>query len=115
MQPSVFKILTPEQWREFLAAQSFPGSPDDVRDGFIHLSAASQLRGTLKRHFLCQTELMLIEVDVAILGAGLRYEVSRGGERFPHFYGALPMPAVRRIWSIELRDGDWNLPAELGV
>ncbi len=114
MDASVFKILTPQQWRDFLAENSFAGSPDDMRDGFVHLSRASQVRGTLKRHFLYQTELVLVELDAVTLGAPLIYEVSRGGERFPHFHGALEMPAVRRIWSIELRDGQWNLPRDIG-
>jgi uncharacterized protein (DUF952 family) len=38
--------------------------------------------------------LVLVEVDAAQLGSQLRFEPSRGGELFPHLYGALPLHAV---------------------
>jgi uncharacterized protein (DUF952 family) len=33
-------------------------------------------------------------VDETRLGAGLRWETSRGGALFPHLYGPLPVDAV---------------------
>ncbi len=72
-------------------------SADDRRDGFIHLSTAAQLEGTVERHFVGHDRLMLLALDASALGDDLRYETSRGGEAFPHFYGELPLAAMR--WS----------------
>ncbi len=38
---------------------------------------------------------MLVAVDGDALGPALKWEPSRGGELFPHLYGALPLAAVR--------------------
>ena len=65
------------------------GSPDDSRDGFIHLSAPEQVAGTLGKHFTNQDNLLLIGFEASQLGAALRWEPSRGGELFPHVYGKL--------------------------
>ena len=66
----------------------------DSADGYIHLSAADQLQGTLDKHFAGQTGLVIAEVDLAALGTTIKWEVSRGGALFPHIYGPLPMAAV---------------------
>jgi len=92
---TAWKILTAEQWAAFQAEGRFDGSPADRADGFIHLSAADQIEGTLEKHFAGQADLVLAEIDLAALGDGLKWEESRGGALFPHLYGALPLGAVR--------------------
>jgi uncharacterized protein (DUF952 family) len=91
----VFKVLRPGEWADFAASGRFEGSPDDRRDGFIHLSTAAQLPGTLSRHFGGEPEVMILTVDATALGSALRWEPSRGGDLFPHHYGLLEMAAVR--------------------
>ena len=91
---TAFKILTAAEWADFQAEGRFEGSPVDRTDGFIHLSAADQVEGTLERHFAGQTGLVLAEVDLGALGEAVRWEESRGGALFPHVYGALPLSAV---------------------
>ena len=85
----VYKICPRVEWQAACAAGVYRGSADDRRDGFIHLSRRSQVEQTLQRHFQGHTDLLLIGFDAARLGAALRYEVSRGGELFPHLYGEL--------------------------
>lgn len=92
---TAYKILTAPQWAEFQAAGSFAGAPVDLADGYIHLSAADQLRGTLDKHFAGQSDLVIAEIDLTVLGPAVRWEESRGGALFPHIYGILPMAAVR--------------------
>lgn len=92
---TAFKILTAEEWARFQADGRFEGSPVDLADGFIHLSAADQVEGTLERHFAGQAGLVLAEVDLEMLGDAVLWEESRGGALFPHVYGGLPMSAVR--------------------
>ena len=96
--PSVgYKILPPTQWAQFQADGIFHGAPVDLADGYIHLSTADQLQATLDKHFSGQSGLMIAEVDLAILGNSVRWEVSRGGALFPHVYGPLPMAAVLKV------------------
>jgi uncharacterized protein (DUF952 family) len=91
---SAFKILTSDQWAQFEADTLFHGAPIDLADGYIHLSAADQLQGTLDKHFAGQTGLVIVEVDLEQLGETVKWEVSRGNALFPHVYGALPLAAV---------------------
>jgi len=91
---TAFKILTAEQWADFQAAGRFAGSPADLADGFIHLSAADQVAGTLERHFAGGSDLILAEIDLSVLGDRIRWEESRGGALFPHHYGVLPLESV---------------------
>ena len=88
------------EWRAAEADGSFGGSPVDRRDGFIHLSAPTQVRDTAALHFADQTDLFLVAVDSQALGAALRWEPSRGGLLFPHLFGDLSLAAVR--WSVPL-------------
>jgi pimeloyl-ACP methyl ester carboxylesterase/uncharacterized protein (DUF952 family) len=92
--PMLYKLVAADVWRA--APDPWPGSADDLRDGFIHLSAAHQVEGTLRRHFAGREHpggLLKLAVDPGRL-PGLRWEVSRDGQRFPHVYGELPRSAV---------------------
>jgi uncharacterized protein (DUF952 family) len=91
---TTYKILTADQWAQFQADGIFHGAPVDLADGYIHLSAADQVQGTLDKHFAGQTDLVIAEVDLALLNETVRWEISRGGALFPHIYGPLPMAAV---------------------
>jgi uncharacterized protein (DUF952 family) len=91
---TAYKILTAGEWAQFQADGVFHGAPVDLADGYIHLSTADQLQGTLDKHFAGQAGLVIVEVDLAALGNAVRWEVSRGGALFPHIYAALPMSAV---------------------
>ncbi len=97
MTANAFKILTAEQWAQFEADGVFHGAPIDLADGYIHLSTADQLQGTLDKHFAGQAGLVIPEINLGALGDTIRWEVSRGGALFPHVYGVLPMSAVVRV------------------
>ena len=96
----IYKICSEELWREASAAGVFKGAPVDLADGYIHLSTAAQVQDTAAKHFAGQEDLVLIAVDPAMLGDALRWEPSRGGNLFPHLYGALALDAVR--WATPL-------------
>lgn len=86
MQDAVaYKILTSDQMRA-LEQDRFEGAPIDVADGYIHLSTAEQVRGTLDAHFAGQQDLFLAAVDLVAAGDAVRWEASRGGQLFPHLY-----------------------------
>ena len=104
MGEAVYKILTAADFATAKRGGRFAGSSDDLRDGFIHLSAAHQLEGTLAKHFAGQSDLFLLAIDMDRLAAGLKWEVSRGGERFPHLYAPIELAAV--LWAEPLSLGE---------
>ena len=89
-----YKILTADQWALFQSEGVFTGAPVDLADGYIHMSTAEQLGETLAKHFAGQSGLVIATIDLAELGDALKWEVSRGGALFPHYYDALPITAV---------------------
>jgi len=105
----VYKIATAEEWSRATAAGAYEGSADDRRDGFIHLSAAPQLAGTLQHHFATKKNLVLIAFRSADCAAALKWEASRGGELFPHHYGVLDPASA--LWVRPIGDtGETRLP-----
>jgi uncharacterized protein (DUF952 family) len=111
MAEPVYKICSRAALQEARKSGRFDGSADDARDGFIHLSAASQVAGTLAKYFAGQRGLVLLAVDPERLGQQLRWERSRGGELFPHLYGPLDLAHVISVEALELQeDGSHRLP-----
>lgn len=100
----IFKICEHKEWQQAVAANSYSGSADDVRDGFIHLSSVQQLAGTAAKHFAGRDDLVLVAFDTEDLADSLRWEASRGGQEFPHVYGVLTPAAAR-----------WTKPLPLGL
>ncbi|HLY46851.1 MAG TPA: DUF952 domain-containing protein [Stellaceae bacterium] len=88
----IYHMCPAETWAAAVLAGEYAGTADDRRDGFIHFSTAAQIAESARRHRAGQAGLVLIAVEAARLGAGLRWEPSRGGELFPHLYGTL-LPA----------------------
>lgn len=86
---TVIKLLRAAEWAAFDRDGVFAGSADDLRDGFIHLSTPAQADATRARHFAGETGLWEVSLDAQALGAALRWDISRGGARFPHLYRAL--------------------------
>ena len=86
----IFKILPRSEWEAAEAAGRFEGSGIDLADGYIHFSSAEQWPETLRLHFAGRRGLVLVAVEAEALGAALKWETSRGGDLFPHLYGALP-------------------------
>ena len=104
----VYKIIHAKDWEMACRLGQYAGSADDVQDGFIHLSAARQLLGTAAKHFRGQPGLVLAAFDAAALGPALKWERSRGGDLFPHFY--VPLPTRCALWTKPLSLGDDEVP-----
>ncbi|MEM8877213.1 MAG: DUF952 domain-containing protein [Pseudomonadota bacterium] len=100
--PFVFKIFRPSEWATFRAAGAWSGSPDDVEDGFVHLSTAAQIAGTLEKHFANDPGLVIAAFETQTLGDPLTWEPSRGGALFPHLYA--PLEEVNMLWHEDLSD-----------
>ncbi len=114
MDRTVYKIMSRTDLAEAKFNGRFEGSADDLRDGFIHLSLADQLEGTLAKHFVGRKDLVLLAVDSEHLGERLQWEPSRGGALFPHLYGPLELDAL--LWHEPLplgQDGRHLLPRRI--
>ena len=99
----VYKILRADEWAALAAAGEFPGSPDDLADGFVHLSTAGQVAETAGRHFAGEDALVLLAAEEEALAPDLAWEPSRGGALFPHLHRPLRLPDVA-----------WHAPVPLG-
>ncbi|MGV1014802.1 MAG: DUF952 domain-containing protein [Methyloceanibacter sp.] len=116
MAEPVYKIMTEAAFEAAMRAGRFQGSADDLRDGFIHLSAAHQLTGTLAAHFAGQADLVLLALDSGRLGDGLKWEPSRGGALFPHLYAPLDLAALLWVEPLPLdADGRHVLPEAVEI
>ncbi|MCJ2181426.1 DUF952 domain-containing protein [Novosphingobium sp. 1949] len=110
-----YKILTAEQMDELLGKGTFAGAPIDVTDGYIHLSDAGQVNGTLDKHFAGQDNLFLAAVNLDALEGAIRWEVARGGALFPHLYGELPLSAIIGYGPVTRSEtGELVLPGHAG-
>jgi len=85
----IYKILDAAAWREAERSGTFRGAGIDLKDGYIHFSSADQAAETAARHFAGAAGLVLVAFDAGTFGPALKWEPSRGGELFPHLYGAL--------------------------
>ena len=97
MTTLIYKILSAAEWQAAERAGVFTGAGIDLADGFIHFSTAAQAQETARRHFAGQADLVVLEVEADDLGALIRWEPSRGGDLFPHLYGALAASLVRYV------------------
>ena len=106
----IYKICPRPLWERAGRDRVFAGAPVDLRDGYIHLSTAAQVRDTAAKHFCGEADLVLVAVDEGAL-QGLRYEPSRGGALFPHLYGTLALAAVAWVQPLPLGpDGSHVFP-----
>lgn len=109
---SIYHICRAEEWAAAQAVGRYEGSSQDRADGFIHFSGRDQVVGSAAKHRAGQDGLVLLRVDPERLGDALKWEPSRGGQLFPHLYGALPLEAVLRADPLPLgEDGRHVFPA----
>lgn len=107
----IYKISDRAVWEESQRAGFFHGSPDDLRDGYIHFSTAGQLAGTLAKYHAGRAGLVLAAIDPGRLGPELKWEPARGGDFFPHLHAPLAMADVAWVSLIGLDpDGLHILP-----
>ncbi|TKX20748.1 hypothetical protein C1H76_7136 [Elsinoe australis] len=100
----VFKILPTDAFASWKSSGTFSGAGIDIKDGYIHLSTASQSGETYNKWFNGQSGLVVAEVDLNKVQDEVKWEPSRGGDLFAHVYGKIPFSAVTR--SFEDVNGD---------
>lgn len=100
----IYKIFRADEMAAFLDAGETLGAPIDLADGYVHMSTADQVGGTLAKHFAGEGDLTLLAIEADTLGDDLRWEVSRGDALFPHLYRALRLADV--VWHKPLTPDD---------
>ena len=106
----VYKICTKHEWQEIKDKGQLTGSKKDLDDGYIHFSGEDQVKGTLKKFYLHQKNLILLKVDTLKLDH-LLWEQASDGNMFPHLYSSLDISNVVDEFEITLNnDGTHNLP-----
>ncbi|WP_167441314.1 DUF952 domain-containing protein [Amycolatopsis vastitatis] len=86
--------------------------------GFIHCSDFGTAHLPADALFRGRTDLVLLEIDPAKVGAPVRWEDGApphpAGIRFPHVYGPIPRAAVVGVHQFRETDGGgFRLPASL--
>lgn len=109
----IYKIFRAEEWAALEAAGETAGAPVDLADGFIHFSTAEQAPETAAKHFAGAEGLVLAAVETGPLGEALKWEVSRGGAKFPHLYRKLKRDEV--VWTrpLPLENGAHVFPDDM--
>lgn len=105
----IFHMCKRSDWQAAQKGGLYHGSGDDIADGFMHFSTAEQLAESAARHRKGVTGLILIAIDPEVLGDALKWEPSRGGQLFPHLYGALDVSKVARTDDLPLGDDGYHV------
>jgi uncharacterized protein (DUF952 family) len=114
----VYRICPASDWAQTTATGQLPLTPDDLRDGYVHLSKATQVAGTLRRFFAGREDLVLLSICCERLTDGeLRFEGAGEGsehEVYPHFYGRIGLDVIFEAEPLSLDEhGQHRLPAPL--
>lgn len=101
----IYHTTVAADWEKF-AAQNHYEAPSLATEGFIHASFAEQLEETLRVHFRNAGQVLILEIETEKLTALWLAEKSRGGEDFPHIYGAINKTAIENIVERDLKTNE---------
>ena len=106
----IYKIIDKNEWQKVKDSGTYLGSSKDLEDGYIHFSGEDQVKGTLKKFFYKQKNLILLKVDTLKLD-NLLWEQASDGNMFPHLYPSLGVSSIISEFEIILEeDGSHRLP-----
>ena len=106
----IYKIINKNEWQKVKDSGTYLGSSKDLEDGYIHFSGEDQVKGTLKKFFYKQKNLILLKVDTLKLD-NLLWEQASDGNMFPHLYSSLDVSNIINDFEIILEeDGNHKLP-----
>ena len=106
----IYKIINKNEWQKVKDSGTYLGSSKDLEDGYIHFSGEDQVKGTLKKFFYKQKNLILLKVDTLKLD-NLLWEQASDGNMFPHLYSSLDVSGIISEFEIILEeDGNHRLP-----
>ena len=107
----VYKVCSKEEWDQAILNKFYAGSEIDNEDGFIHLSTKEQLNETVTKHFRGKKNLIIISFNTNKIQDNLKWEISRNGDFFPHYYGNLETKFSENFFYLHLNaDGIHKFP-----
>lgn len=109
----IFKIFKADEWAQLQAEGTTLGAPIDLADGFIHFSTAAQAAETAAKHFAGLNGLWLLALEGDTIGDALKWEVSRGGDDFPHLYREMHLEEVLWAQPLPFENGTHQFPADM--
>ena len=92
----VYRILNLEEWINFKKKKVFSGNYLDQRSGYIHLSTKHQVRKTIDIYFK-EKKIVILKIETKKLKKKIVWEISRGGEKFPHLYDKLSIENIVEV------------------
>ena len=96
----LFHLALLNDWQAAQASGSYRISTRGMmleQVGFIHCSWQEQVDATYQRFYADAGDVVLLEIDPAVVDAPLRADAIPTGELFPHLYGPLNPAAVRSV------------------
>ncbi len=105
MAQTIYKVLTANQLADVEAGGPMQ-APIDIDDGYVHFSTSRQVQETLSKWFRGQKGCVLVAVNAETFGLDLKWEVSRGGDYFPHVYTDVREHHIRAMWLLDEFDAD---------
>ncbi len=115
----IFHITSRTAWDEAQKCGDYRAE-SLTAEGFIHCSTLAQVLPVANNFYKGQSELILLEIEPALLSSTLKWEPPSGGtpppgvaigDMFPHIYGSVNLDAVIRIVDLASKpDGSFDLP-----
>lgn len=97
----ILKILDTPTWQAALGGERVQVAVD-IADGYVHFSTADQVQETLDKWFQGVENAVLIAFDADDFKDTIKWEISRGGDLFPHVYGDVLASQAVYVWNMKL-------------
>jgi len=112
----VYKLLTEDQWQVLESTGTFKGSPVDLQDGYIHLSAADTVVKTAELYYKHVDVVVLVQVKNEAIKGETKWEFSASRNKsFPHLFRDPVLGDIGRVFILkrsETGDKQFVFPAE---
>ena len=79
----------------------FVGSKFDRSSGFIHMCKKEHLLTTLRLYYPKLRKLTVLEFRYHKIKDKIKWEISRNGLLFPHFYGIFPYKIINKVLIVD--------------
>ena len=97
----LYKILEISEWLCFKKKKYFTGSKLDKSSGFIHMCKREHLLSTIKLYYPKLRKLTILEFRYFNIKDRIKWEISRNGLLFPHFYGIFAYKIINKVLIID--------------
>lgn len=90
----IYHVVNLPRWEEAITLGYYE-APSLTTEGFIHCSKKEQVEAVINRYYPGQTDLLILHIDEAKLGAVHIFELAPSvNEEFPHVFGRINLDAV---------------------